>query len=108
MKPTQVGAKVSTATVQNSSPLPTTIPPTSVSPSDKSRIKHTWDIGWDMLSKAATIIVIIWGGQGIYDRNFPRSPSKEENKAIINKDDEIKSLGDKVKVLENKIKELQK
>ena len=103
MKPTIVQPKVEVPNVPatNSSPITTTSTPTTdqdtkeVTP--KSRINSIWNNGWDILSKAATVIVIIWGGQGIYDRNFnqpEKDPKKEETKLLLER---IKQLEEKIK-----------
>ena len=103
MKPLIVQPKVEVPNVPatNSSPIKTTSTPTTDQDTkevaSKSRINSIWNNGWDILSKAATVIVIIWGGQGIYDRNF-NQPEKDP------KGEETKLLLERIKQLEEKIK----
>ena len=103
MKPIIVQPKVEAHTVPATNGSPTKTTSTSTTDQGtkevalKSRINSIWDSGWDILSKAATAIVIIWGGQGIYDRNF-NQPEKDP------KGEETKLLLERIKQLEEKIK----
>ena len=104
MKPTIVQPKVEAPTVPATNGSPTKTTSTSTTDQGtkevalKSRINSIWDSGWDILSKAATAIVIIWGGQGIYDRNFNQ---KDESTLEIRNIDEVKNLEKRIHDLEN-------
>lgn len=66
---------------------------------------------WKALSRLATLIVIVWGGQGIYDRNFNLSQGNENLKAIIkilDKDGDGKLSKEEIEETKKLIGELEK
>ena len=107
MKPNPVQPKVEATTVLATNGTPTKTTNNSAIDQDikevtpKSRINSIWNFAWDILSKAATAIVIVWGGQGIYDRNF----NQKEDFEIKQLQEENKKLQERIIKLEEKVKQ---
>ena len=70
----------------------------------ESRIEHIWNRIWDTLGKAATVIVILWGGQGIYDRNFNQPETPSISKTVNDLKEKNKQLLERIKQFEEKVK----